>query len=800
MNNDPRRLSSDDILDILSLSDNAIAIYTGTDIIIQSASDAMLRFWDVGRDVIGKPLEEGVPVLKGQPFADILRKVWLTGETVSGQDTPAILTRNGQLQTFYYVFEYRAIKHPDGAVWCVLHTANDVTDRVLAQQRETNLETELQAINEELSSTNEELAAANEELAASNEEMAASNEELLSTNEELNEANFALVESETRFRNMIMQAPVAIALLTGRNLVIDAANERVLNIWGRTDEIIGMPLAEALPELQGQEFLTLLDNTFTTGVEYYGTEAPAMTVHEGQLYQGYYDFIYHPLKNNDAEVYAILIVATEVTEQVNSRKRLQQSQNRLSSMVMTAPIAMTVLKGRDLVIELANQPMFEIWGRTPGQVINKKLLDVFPELIGQPFPDMLQNVFDTGKKFALPELPVDVSTAMGTINYIVDFSYDPLFDMDGNVEAIMATVIDITDKVSARRELQQARDTLKLAIDSADIGTWSVDVKSGKVNFSEQALRLQSIPQSHVVTFEDSFKMILPEYVEGVRDSIQKAIETKESFQIEFRMNPMDGNSPRWLRSTGQAYYDNDGTAVSIAGTMMDITDSKAYDQQKDDFISIASHELKTPVTSLKAALQLLDKIKDNPSPGMMARLIEQSNRSMDKISGLIEDLLNLSRMNEGQLHLEKSNFDIVQLLRDCCSHVRVAGKHELILTGEEHLEVFADEHRVDQVVVNLVNNAVKYAPGSTNIILDVEKLENEVRISVTDTGPGIPKDKQAFLFERYYQTDASGYKNSGLGLGLYISAEIVKKHNGKIGVDSVTGEGSTFWFTLPIK
>ncbi|RFZ90763.1 PAS domain S-box protein [Mucilaginibacter conchicola] len=800
MNNDPRRLSSDDILDILSLSDNATAIYTGTDVIIQSASDAMLRFWDVGRDVIGLPLDEAVPALKGQEFIDMLRNVWLTGETISGQNTPAMLTRNGQLQTFYYDFEYRGIKHSDGSTRCILHTANDVTDRVLARQRENNLETELQAMNEELSATNEELAAANEELAASNEEMAASNEELLSTNEELNEANFNLGESESRFRNMIMQAPVAISLVTGRNLVVEAANERVLNIWGRTDEIIGMPLIEALPELQGQEFLRLLDDVFTTGVEYYGTEAPAMTMHEGQLYQGYYDFIYHPLKNNNDGVYAILIVATEVTEQVNSRKRLQQSQNRLSSMVMTAPIAMTVLKGRDLVIELANQPMFEIWGRTPGQVINKKLLDVFPELIGQPFPDMLQGVFDTGKKLALPEIPVDVSTAMGMVNYMVDFSYDPLFDTEGNVEAILATVIDITDKVNSRRELQQARDTLRLAIDSADIGTWSVDIKTGVVKFSDQALRLQSIPKGHPLSFDDSFKMILPEYVDGVRNSIQKAIETQESFQIEFRMNPMDGSSPRWLRSTGQAYYDGNGTALSIAGTMMDITESKAYDQQKDDFISIASHELKTPVTSLKAALQLLDRMKDNPSPGMMARLIEQSNRSMEKISSLIEDLLNLSRMNEGQLQLVETSFDIVKLMHDCCSHIRAAGKHNLVLTGEEHLEVFADEHRIDQVVVNLVNNAVKYAPNSKDIILNVEKNNNEVRVSISDTGPGIPKDKQQYLFERYYQTDASGYKNSGLGLGLYISAEIIRKHHGQIGVNSAPGEGSTFWFTLPIK
>jgi signal transduction histidine kinase len=171
----------------------------------------------------------------------------------------------------------------------------------------------------------------------------------------------------------------------------------------------------------------------------------------------------------------------------------------------------------------------------------------------------------------------------------------------------------------------------------------------------------------------------------------------------------------------------------------------------------------------------------------------------MDKISTLIEDLLNLSRMNEGQLKLDKTKFTIAHMLNQCCSHVRVAGKHELVLQGDEELEVIADEHRVDQVIVNMVNNAVKYAPNSKQIFFNVEKLGSMARISVRDTGPGIAPDKLSHLFERYYRTDASGYQNSGLGLGLYISAEIIRKHGGEIGVDSELGKGSTFWFTLPL-
>lgn len=224
----------------------------------------------------------------------------------------------------------------------------------------------------------------------------------------------------------------------------------------------------------------------------------------------------------------------------------------------------------------------------------------------------------------------------------------------------------------------------------------------------------------------------------------------------------------------------------------------KEAEQRKDDFISIASHELKTPLTSLKASLQLMDKMKEQASPPILFRLIDQCNRSMARITTLVEDLLNTSRSRESQLHLTKNHFDITELLKNCCSHIRLDGFHELVLEGDHPLQVFADEHRIDQVIVNLVNNAVKYAPKSKQIFFKIEMLAGKVKVSVRDTGPGIAPEKQSHLFERYYRADESG-QYSGLGLGLYISAEIIRRHNGEIGVESTPGCGSTFWFTLPL-
>ncbi|MEB0260255.1 MULTISPECIES: PAS domain-containing protein [unclassified Mucilaginibacter] len=805
----PSQFSSQQLLEILTQAKTATAIHSTDEMIIETANDAMIAIWGKDRTVIGKPLEDALPELKGQPFLGLLQSVLHTGKTISGSETRADLVVNGVLQPFYFDFEYKAITNAAGAVICVLNTAINVTDRYLSSQREMQLEVDLQAANEELASTNEELAASNEELGASNEELASTIEELTVTNEELAESqeilqtmNYTLAESESRFRSMMKQAPVGICIIRAGDLMIQEVNDAYLELVGRHRSAMeNRTIWEAVPE-SASTYAPIMNEVISTNIAFHASEHEFTFNRNGITEQVFVNFVYEPFTYAEGFMKAIMVIAFEVTDQVLARQKIEQSQNRLNSMVMTVPIGMTVLRGRDLVIEVANDPMYEIWSRTPHQTIGKKLMDVFPELIDQPFPQLLQNVFNTGERLAIPEIDVRIATPMGEVNYIIDFAYDPLFDLEGNVEAVLTTVSNITEQVKAREELQKARDTLKQAIESAEMGTWSVMLSTDALTVSEQGKKMHGLADNAKLTLKDTLKLIAPAYVDKVKNAIQQSMETNQSFDVEYIINPADGSKPRWLKSTGKAYYDDDNKPKSVAGIMIDITESKAYDQQKDDFISIASHELKTPVTSLKAALQLMDRMKekDSLSPQMMAKLIEQSNRSMDKISTLIEDLLNLSRMNEGQLRLEKSTFTIADLLNQCCNHVRVAGKHELITRGDEKLKVNADEHRIDQVIVNMVNNAVKYAPNSKLIILSIEKQGKMAKISVKDTGPGIAPEKLSRLFERYYRTDASGYQNSGLGLGLYISAEIVRKHGGEIGVDSELGKGSTFWFTLPLK
>ncbi|SEO95543.1 GAF domain-containing protein [Mucilaginibacter gossypiicola] len=219
--------------------------------------------------------------------------------------------------------------------------------------------------------------------------------------------------------------------------------------------------------------------------------------------------------------------------------------------------------------------------------------------------------------------------------------------------------------------------------------------------------------------------------------------------------------------------------------------------QQRDEFIAIASHEMRTPVTALKAAIQVLHTYQDGPAD-LQKAMIEQANRSVNKLTYLVNDLFDTSRLAARKYNLEKTFFDIGELISNCCDFVKVSGKHELDIEGDLSVQVFADKEKIEQVLVNLVENAMKYAPDSLVILVRVHRLAEVLRIYVTDKGPGIGSDQLPHIFKRYFRSE-NGTPQAGLGLGLYICAEIVKQHGGEIGVESEQGLGSTFWFTIPM-
>lgn len=304
------------------------------------------------------------------------------------------------------------------------------------------------------------------------------------------------------------------------------------------------------------------------------------------------------------------------------------------------------------------------------------------------------------------------------------------------------------------------------------------------------------------LTFEETknwgWKQVIhPDDLNYNMERLSAIIQTQQAGEFEVREKGADGIF-RWHLVRIAPLLNASGDIEQWIGTATDIEELKKVEQQKDDFISIASHELKTPLTSLKTSIQLLYRMKEQPHQEKFQKLIEQANRSIYKLSVLVDDLLNVNRIKERQLPLLKKKFILSELINASCNHIAVSARHEIVVLGDKMLPVYADESAIDQVIVNLVNNAVKYAPDSKQIRITIDEETTCIRLSVQDNGPGIRAEQLPFLFDRYYQAAKQDYRNPGLGLGLYISSEIIRRHGGEIGVTSELGQGSTFWFTLP--
>jgi signal transduction histidine kinase len=223
--------------------------------------------------------------------------------------------------------------------------------------------------------------------------------------------------------------------------------------------------------------------------------------------------------------------------------------------------------------------------------------------------------------------------------------------------------------------------------------------------------------------------------------------------------------------------------------------------QKKDEFMNIASHELKTPITSMKAYLQLVSQkilpvIKDQ----QLSLFIEKANKQVDKLVGLINDLLDVTKIQAGKMDYIFSTFNISEVIKDSVEEAKsTTATHDFVIELEEDVNITGDKMRIEQVLTNFLSNAIKYSPEGKQVIIKLIKEDSRVKISVKDYGIGIEEDQLAYIFDRFFRVESNINKFFGLGLGLYISTEVIKRHQGTFGVESKHNEGSTFWFAIPV-
>ncbi|MDN3548936.1 sensor histidine kinase [Mucilaginibacter aquaedulcis] len=248
--------------------------------------------------------------------------------------------------------------------------------------------------------------------------------------------------------------------------------------------------------------------------------------------------------------------------------------------------------------------------------------------------------------------------------------------------------------------------------------------------------------------------------------------------------------------------FDKEGRVTGVSKIARDISEQKRDDQRKNDFIGMASHELKTPLTSLTALIQVLQqKLKDNAEP-FVANALNKANQQTKKMTSLINGFLNISRLESGKLEIHKESFDLVHLVEEQIDELSmVVSGHTFVFKPESAIAVSADWEKIGAVISNLLSNAVKYSPKETMVTVRCLVENDHAVLSVQDEGMGINPEDLSKIFDRYYRVGTEYTKHiSGFGIGLYLSSEIIQRHDGKVWAESEPGAGSTFYFSLPLE
>ncbi|MGM9476631.1 sensor histidine kinase [Pedobacter sp. GSP4] len=226
----------------------------------------------------------------------------------------------------------------------------------------------------------------------------------------------------------------------------------------------------------------------------------------------------------------------------------------------------------------------------------------------------------------------------------------------------------------------------------------------------------------------------------------------------------------------------------------------KQAEHKKDEFISIASHELKTPLTSVKGYIQLLQRSLNRDDKTMAQNHLEKASIQLEKLNDLIVDLLDISKIESGKMKFNMQHFCADNMVNNAIEMLQQSNPDfKITKLGQTSQMVYGDEMRLEQVVINFITNAIKYAPGTNQVNVTINIKDEKLYVAVKDFGIGISKEQQQKIFDKFYRVEENSNRFNGLGIGLYICSEIINRHGGKVGVNSVPNEGSEFYFIIPI-
>ena len=493
--------------------------------------------------------------------------------------------------------------------------------------------------------------------------------------------------------------------------------------------------------------------------------------------------------------------------------------------IHSSPVAIAVIKGSKMVVTVANKACLDLWG-TDERVIGQSLYESLPDLMAQA-AHILEGILATGEPFFGNEIPYEVNRQGKKHTGYFNFVWQPRFTEEGKVEGITAIATEVTERALANKTIKESQEQLHILANTMPQVVWMANAE-GNVYYYNDRIALYSGAEKLANGSWIWEGIVHPDELEATTLAWASAVKNTTVYEKEHRLMMKDGQY-RWHLSRAIPQKDASGKLVAWFGTATDIHQQKTFaekletevvlrtaelqkavedlsnqkkkDEKKDEFISIASHELKTPLTIAQGFLELVAQMTKDTTSADLQLMIEKTKASLKRLNNIISDFLDLNKMQHGQLLLNYSLFDFNEIVSETVDFIQKMNPSRSLRLQDVDgtLLVQGDAERIRHVLSNLLNNAIKYSPADAPVELTVASDSRQVQVTIADHGIGIAPENIPFIFNRYFRVKEVSDTHQGMGIGLYLSAEIIARHNGKIWVESEKGKGSHFYFSIPV-
>lgn len=607
-------------------------------------------------------------------------------------------------------------------------------------------------------------------------------------------------------------------------------NRALLSMWGKTwEEAVGKGLLENGYEPWHAE---MHEREIDLIVQTKQPIRGEVSFPHAELGRRVYDYILNPVLNEQGEVEAVAGTTRDVTErkqweetlaatneeQAASNEELSAANEELALLNEELTNARVKIEEGEaalrLAIEAANFGTWFIHSGTREFITDARLKELFGYLPDEELSieQALAQITEEYREFVSNKLE---NAIYNNGDYDVTYPVIGLRDQkhrwlraignlkadtSGAFSAFTGVVMDITESFLAAKQIERAEESLRMAIDAAGLGTFYINAADRIFMPSPKLKGFFGFLPDEIVPYDAAINQIHPDYRQQAAEMVEASFTRGTQFDMEYPVIGYHDGLIRWVRGMGTMQH-FDGKDF-FTGVLHEITERKQDEMRKNDFIGMVSHELKTPLTSLKAIVQVANMKLRNNGDQFLSGAMAKADAQIKRMSAMINGFLNISRLESGKIMIDKTGFDLKLLIEEIIEEMQLTvSSHQIeLLDCAGPLEIHADRDKINSVVSNLISNAIKYSPDADNVKISCLSRPEEVCISVTDTGIGIKASDSVKIFDRYYRVESNSTRTiSGFGIGLYLSAEIVHRHGGRIWVESEFGQGSTFYFSLPV-